>query len=50
VLSDILSGVGGQEPPFMNKEHQLIDKLKETLKNKRYACMARSVMIKDYEV
>nr|UBY07234.1 NBS-LRR disease resistance protein [Dasypyrum villosum] len=36
VLSDILSGVWGQVPLFLNEERQLIDKLREVLQNKRY--------------
>ncbi|EMS68079.1 Disease resistance protein RPP13 [Triticum urartu] len=36
VLSDILSGVWGQVPSFLNEERQLIDKLREVLQNKRY--------------
>uniref|UniRef100_A0ACD5Y060 Uncharacterized protein n=1 Tax=Avena sativa TaxID=4498 RepID=A0ACD5Y060_AVESA len=36
VLSDILSGVGGRKPRFLNEERQLIDRLRKVLKNKRY--------------
>lgn len=50
VLSDILSGVWGQVPSFLNEERQLIDKLREVLQNRRYACMTRSAITNDYDV